>query len=258
MNVTGTEFKSKVLDASFTKPVLVDFWAPWCAPCRALTPTLEKLETEFQGKFILAKINTEEEKEIAAQFRIMSIPDVRLFIKGEVADQFRGALPESQVRDFLDKYIPSEEIILAHKLIQQGDAEKAADILRKVQNPKKTEAMWWEIASLHAAAESKDKMLSAIGQIPALGGKFSIRREATENLFAKYASPEQQRAHLKLMAHQQDENIAREILAQAVSAVETATDKAEAKALPVLYFQILGDAHAVVIEQRKILARLLY
>ncbi|MBS0200429.1 MAG: thioredoxin [Proteobacteria bacterium] len=101
LDVSMTTFESEVLQASMQGPVLVDFWAEWCGPCKSLTPVLEKLAAEFNGAFTLAKVNTESEPEIAQAFQIRSIPTVYLIRNGQPVDGFQGALPEGQLREFL-------------------------------------------------------------------------------------------------------------------------------------------------------------
>ncbi len=101
-----TNFETEVVDASHTVPVLVDLWAPWCAPCRSLGPTLEKLETEYAGRFKLVKVNTEDEPDLAAAFGVRSIPMVVLLKGGQPVDGFVGAQPEGQIRQFLDRHLP--------------------------------------------------------------------------------------------------------------------------------------------------------
>ncbi len=133
-------FLADVIEASKTVPVLVDFWAPWCGPCKQLTPVLEKLVREQNGKVRLVKINVDENQQIAAQLRVQSIPAVFAFVDGQPVDGFMGALPESQIRQFMsrlgNKGSLAEEIAAAVKMaedaIAQGDTETALGILAQV------------------------------------------------------------------------------------------------------------------------------
>jgi len=131
-DVTAANFQQVVLDAPQNVPVLVDFWATWCGPCKALKPILEKLADEYQGKFILAKIETDANPELASQFGIRGVPNVKAFLNGEMVDEFSGALPEGQVRQFIERLIPSpgEELRLqALDVYARGDAAKALQLL---------------------------------------------------------------------------------------------------------------------------------
>jgi putative thioredoxin len=103
-DVTTAEFVSAVVERSRETPVLVDFWAAWCAPCRALGPVLEKLTAEYAGGFVLVKIDTEKEQALASEFKIRSLPTVMLFKEGKVVTGFQGALPEGQIRAFLTQH----------------------------------------------------------------------------------------------------------------------------------------------------------
>lgn len=132
--VSAANFQDMVIAASHQLPVLVDFWADWCQPCKTLMPMLMKLAEEYNGKFLLAKVNSDDNKELAAKYGIRSLPTVQLFMAGEPVDQFMGALPESQIRQFLDKYIPNkidEMIALAEESIAQGDIAQANTILEQ-------------------------------------------------------------------------------------------------------------------------------
>lgn len=102
-------FNADVLAQSHQLPVVVDFWAPWCGPCRVLGPVIEQLEIENQGTWKLVKINTEEAQELALEYGIRSIPNVKMFYKGEVIAEFAGALPRHQIQQWLNEYLPSEE-----------------------------------------------------------------------------------------------------------------------------------------------------
>lgn len=131
-DVTADDFAAIVLDGSRSRPVLVDFWAAWCNPCRMLTPILEKLVDEFQGDLILAKVDTEDQRELAAHFGIRSLPTVRLFKDGQPLDEFMGALPEQDIRAFLDKHIPraSDNIVTdAQRLIREGQVNEAMKLV---------------------------------------------------------------------------------------------------------------------------------
>jgi putative thioredoxin len=109
IDVTIENFEQEVIAASLSQPVLVDFWAPWCGPCKALGPVLEKLETAYGGAFKLVKINSDDEQQIAGAFGIRSIPTVILMKNGQPVDGFMGALPEGKVREFLDKHVQAQE-----------------------------------------------------------------------------------------------------------------------------------------------------
>ncbi|MBI1284347.1 MAG: tetratricopeptide repeat protein [Thiobacillus sp.] len=130
LDVGLADFDQHVLEESKQRPVVVDFWAPWCGPCKSLKPILEKLAAEYGGKFLLAKINSDDNQDLAARYGVRGIPSVKAFIDGEPVDEFSGALPEGEVRAFLDRLIPSA----ADEMRRQAAAARmAGDITGALQ-----------------------------------------------------------------------------------------------------------------------------
>jgi len=138
---TEADFMQSVIEASATRPVLVDFWAPWCGPCRTLMPMLERIADDYAGRFTLAKVNTDEEQRIAGHFGIRSIPTVMLFHGGQAVEQFVGVQPEQAIRAILDKYLaPAEAQVeppglaqLAATQIEQRDASTARETIDQLE-----------------------------------------------------------------------------------------------------------------------------
>ena len=133
LNTTGQTFKSDVISASHEVPVLVDFWAPWCGPCRALGPMLERLEQDGAGRFRLVKINSDENPELSAQFNVRSIPYVVAFVDGRPVDSFVGVLPESQLRAFIERVAPNPSEIERRKAAALAEAGDRAGALASVR-----------------------------------------------------------------------------------------------------------------------------
>ena len=177
IDVTIENFEQEVIAASMSQPVLVDFWAPWCGPCKAIGPILEKLEVAYGGAFKLVKINSDDEQQLAGAFGIRSIPTVILLKNGQPVDGFMGALPEGQVREFLDKHVQAlaaEEEEPEEELPEDpGSADPAAQ-LEKLQHA---------VATDPANDDARFDYVKAL----LLAGREDDARRAYEPLVAKVA-----------------------------------------------------------------------
>ncbi len=128
INITIENFDDEVVAASMQVPVLVDFWAPWCGPCKVIGPLLEKIETDYAGRFKLAKIDSDAQQELSQAFGIRSIPTCVLMFQGKPVDGFTGALPEGQIKAFLDKHLPEGDVLEAEVTrVEVNDAPPAND-----------------------------------------------------------------------------------------------------------------------------------
>lgn len=133
---TRENFATAVLENSHQAPVLVDFWAPWCAPCRALAPVLEHLAQYYQGKLMVAKVNTDEQQQLAAEYGIRSLPTVKLFRNGVVVGEFMGVRPAGEVQKFVEAHIQRDSDVVrtrAAEAFAKGDAERARELLEKAR-----------------------------------------------------------------------------------------------------------------------------
>ena len=174
LDVTIENFEQEVIAASLSQPVLVDFWAPWCGPCKALGPVLEKLETAYGGAFKLVKINSDEEQQIAGAFGIRSIPTVILMKNGQPVDGFMGALPEGQVREFLDKHVQAQEA--------QEEEEEEPVIDEAAEDP---QAQLERLQQAVATAPANDAARFAYVKALLAGGREADARRAFEPMAAK-------------------------------------------------------------------------
>lgn len=139
-----SHFEQQVIEASKQQPIIVDFWADWCQPCKVLIPLLTKLAEEYQGAFILAKVNADEQQELVAAAGVQSLPTVKLYKDGVLVDEFMGAKPEGELRKFLDAHVENDtdsEINQALALAESGEYEQAVEALKILnqQDPTNTE-----------------------------------------------------------------------------------------------------------------------
>jgi len=172
-DATEQNFETDVIRASLTTPVLVDFWAAWCGPCKALTPILEKVVASYAGKLKLAKVDTDAQGQLAAVFGIRSLPTVVLVKDGQMVDGFMGALPESAVREFLDRHVGAAEAVAEEEPVAEtaAPAETPEQAIARVQQeiaqaPDKAE-LKLDLALAYMRAGLADAALAELDTLPA-------------------------------------------------------------------------------------------
>jgi putative thioredoxin len=277
-------FRADVLEASMQTPVLVDFWAPWCAPCKQLTPLLEKLVREAKGSVRLVKIDVDANQQLAAQLRIQSVPTVYAFQGGRPVDAFQGALPESELRAFIKQLAgpgeaPSldEAVAEAKTLLAQGETETAAALFQQVlqAEPEHPAALAGLLRCLIAAGQG-EQAAAMLAQVPAeLTRHPELAAVATALELARHGAEVGETAALrKRLAVDANDHQARFDLALAYYAAgesEAAIDELldlfrrdrawnddGARKQLVKLFEALGSAHPAVAAGRRRLSSLLF
>lgn len=255
MDVTTADFEQKVINESHTRPVLVDFWAPWCGPCKVLTPTLEALEAEYEGKFVLAKVNTDAEPALGQTFQIRSIPDVKLFKAGKIVAGFVGAQGAPAIRAILDEHLPSAEF----EALLASAATKPADALLALQQSglkgqRHDDAAWAILrGALQAAPADISLIRSVAAKIPEFGSPYSERRGALLTYLEAGITPETLRALVESNA-----DSATQYLESLLEKIEATKNHATEKNLMIAAFHLLGNENPLTLDFRRRLSRALY
>ena len=237
IEVGDDDFETAVLQRSKEVPVLVDFWAPWCGPCRVLGPVLEKLAEEYAGEFLLAKINVDDNPSIAAGFGIQGIPAVKLFRDGDVASEFTGALPEPMVREFLSRFLPSaadKQALQAAEFEKDGKIAEAKALYQSILESEPNHAKALLGVGRILTSEGADQTaLSHLEKVPLVADE---RKEADRLI-----------ARLKLQSgSSQDESALRAKLKSDPNNLETRFELAQALAGSEKYEDALGEFLVIV------------
>lgn len=280
IDINESNFAQEVIETSHKIPVLVDFWATWCEPCKSLMPVLTKLADEYAGQFRLAKVEIDQEQNLATQFAVRSVPTVKMVINGEIVDEFTGALPEGQIREFINKHLHTAEdspLQQAIESYQQGETELALKKMQEIliaepQNPQvriefanmlMREKRFDDARDLLNSLSADDKMnpavLALLGQLesidtvvgsPDIDVLLKTIEKEPDNCLAR----EQLSAHYKLRG---DYVAAMDQLLEIVRRDRNYNDDAGRVGL-LKIFDMLGHNHELVGQYRRKLAQILY
>ena len=218
VNVSEKDFESAVLTASRSRPVVVDFWAPWCGPCRVLGPILEKLAKEQNGALVLAKVNVDENPGLASRYGIRGIPVVKAFRDAKLVAEFVGALPEGEVRSFLAKLIPSEgdgALVEGKKLEEEGRREEAEGIYRAaLEREPRHSGLLLALSAILVGRGEDDDALDLLDRVTDEPEQVEANRIAARLKFRKGAPPGEEEKYRQRIASDPSDLEARFALAR--------------------------------------------
>lgn len=273
IDVGEADFEARVLEASASVPVVVDFWADWCQPCRVLSPLLERLAAEQRGRFVLAKVDVDANPGLAAAFRIQSIPSVKAFRDGVVVSEFVGVQPEEALRRWVAALLPSQAeplVAEARTALAAGEAERAERLFRRAieEDPEHPEAGAGLGRALLAAGREEEARDAVAGlpptpEVRAVRSEIELRAAARqagdlEALRARAAAGDADAA-LVLAGAEAAAGDHRAALERALGVVEAGGEARDrARELMVRVFEALGNDHPLTVEFRPRLASALF
>jgi putative thioredoxin len=279
VDIDESNAQTLLIEESQKRPVIVDFWADWCAPCKQLMPILEKLAAEYQGAFLLAKVNADEQQMLAQQLGVRSLPTVMVIKDGQPVDGFSGAQPESAVRDMLDKHVPSpqaDSLVEAEQLLAEGDIPGALALFRGAwedsgQKPEFTMAYAGALITASRLDEAEAllsdiKMVDQDARYQQLMAQIELQRQAArspeiEALEADLASDEQNHeVRVKLAVQISSHGRYREALEHLLVVLRADRDwgNGEAKRVYLDMIATIGKGDPLAAEYQRKLFSLLY
>ncbi len=278
-NATAATFQEDVVDRSMQCPVVIDFWAPWCQPCQILGPQLEQQIQNAQGKIVMAKVNIDEEQELAAAFGVQSIPTVFAIHEGQAVNQFQGLLPEDQLREWVNSLLPSaqEELMKRAAQLEESDPVSAEQCYREaMQTDPANDALRICLARVLLAQSRDAEARQIITDLESRGflepeakqikSQLDIREAAAETggveeaQAAAAANPDDLTLKIKLADALAVSRKFEEALDQCLEVIQTDRDGVgqEAKTTMLKIFDLIGPTSAIVSNYRKKLATAMY
>jgi putative thioredoxin len=276
IDASEADFQQSVVEESRKRLVLVDFWAPWCGPCRSLTPIIEKLAKEYSGRFLLARVNSDDNQSLASEFGVRSIPNVKAFSDGKMVDEFAGAVPEGTVRQFIERLLPSAaeaQRRVAMQTYASGNADAAlsvlevahaaepandtigidrAEILISLGRSEEAAALLDELAPL-AKMDSRVEHLRAQLTFAGAGQTGESADELEKRVADNSADLEARLALAKLYVAGKQFEPALKHLLQIIQADRNFKDDAGRKTM-LAVFELLGNEHKLTGQYRRLLA----